>query len=90
MRSMVEGLAPKWRAGPKTLGDGRRSCKFSPDSREEQAMRQSWLYFIAAALFLIAMTLDAIGDGPNLKTGAGAIMVGVMTYLGLQLRKQGK
>ena len=53
-------------------------------------MRPSWLYFIAAALFLIALTLDATGDGPGLKTAAGLIFAGVMTYMVVKMRREGK
>ena len=52
-------------------------------------MKHSLLYFIAAALFLIATSLDLFTEGPNLKTVAGAIMFGVMLTMGLRLRREG-
>jgi hypothetical protein len=53
-------------------------------------MRQSLLYFIAAALFAIATVLSFANDGLTLKTGAGIILAGVMIALGLKMRREGK
>jgi hypothetical protein len=53
-------------------------------------MRQSLLYFIAAALFAIATALNFADDGINLKTGAGIIFIGAMVALGLKARREGK
>jgi hypothetical protein len=53
-------------------------------------MRQSLLYFIAAALFLIAAALSVFNDGVALKTGAGLVIGGVMLWLGIKLRRAGK
>ena len=52
-------------------------------------MRQSLLYFIAAALFFIAAALSVFNDGVTLKTGAGIVIGGVMIVLGLKSRKAG-
>ena len=53
-------------------------------------MRQSHLYFIGAALFLIAVGLNIFNEGVNLKTAIGPIFAASMIVLGLSLRKAGK
>ena len=53
-------------------------------------MKQSLLYFLAAALFLIAAGLSFANDGPDIKMIAGLLLAGVMAYLGLNLRRAGK
>ena len=50
-------------------------------------MKQSLLFFIAAALFLFAGLLDLFDAGPNLKTALGAAMFFVMLALGLKSRR---
>ena len=50
-------------------------------------MKQSLLFFIAAALFLIAGLLDLFDAGPNLKTAISVAMVSVMIALGLRSRR---
>jgi membrane protein implicated in regulation of membrane protease activity len=50
-------------------------------------MRQSLLYFIAAALFAVATGLNLFNDGFNLKTVLGAVFVAVMLLLGARLRR---
>lgn len=53
-------------------------------------MKQSLLYFIAAALFAVAAGLNAYNDGFNLKTVLGAVFVVAMLALGLQQRRAGR
>lgn len=53
-------------------------------------MRQSYLYFIAAALFAVATGLNLLNDGFNLKTVLGPVFVVAMILLGLRLRKAGQ
>ena len=53
-------------------------------------MKQSLLYFVAAALFAIATGLNFFNDGFNLKTVLGAVFVAVMAALGARQRKAGK
>lgn len=44
------------------------------------------LYFIAAALFVIAATLSTVGDGMSIKTGFGLLMAVAMVWLGMKER----
>jgi hypothetical protein len=53
-------------------------------------MRQSLLYFIAAALFFVATALNVFNDGVNVMTGAGVAVGCAMLVLGLKMRKAGK
>ena len=53
-------------------------------------MRQSHLYFIAAALFAIAACLNAYNEGVNFKTGLGLGVAAGMLVLGLRMHKTGK
>lgn len=53
-------------------------------------MRQSLLYFIAAALFAVATGLNLYNDGVNQKTGIGAVFIGAMLGLGLRQRRLGQ
>ena len=53
-------------------------------------MKQSHLYFIAAALFFIAAALNTFNDGINVKTAAGVAIGCAMLVLGFNLRKAGK
>jgi len=48
---------------------------------------QSKLYFVAAALFVIAVAIGFFDRGVELKTVAGLTMAGVMIALGLKARK---
>lgn len=50
---------------------------------------QSKLYFVAAALFLVAVAIGLSDRGFELKTALGLIMAGVMVALGLKARKAG-
>jgi hypothetical protein len=50
-------------------------------------MRQSLLYFAAAALFAVATGLNFYNDGFNLKTVLGAVFVAAMLALGLRNRR---
>jgi hypothetical protein len=52
-------------------------------------MRQSLLYFIAAALFAVATGLNFFNDGLNLMTGIGLVMFGVLVALGMKSRRSG-
>ena len=53
-------------------------------------MRQSHLYFIAAALFLIAACLNTFNEGFNLKPALGLVVAGALLVLGFNMRKTGK
>ncbi len=53
-------------------------------------MKQSHLYFIAAALFFVAAALSVFNDGVDIKTGAGIAIGCVMLVLGFNMRKAGK
>ncbi len=53
-------------------------------------MRQNHLYFVAAALFMVATGLNLANDGFNLKTVLGTIFVMAMLALALTLRRAGK
>jgi len=48
---------------------------------------QSKLYFVAAALFIIAAAIGFLDRGIELKTIAGLVMAGVMITLGMRARK---
>ena len=50
-------------------------------------MRQSLLYFVAAAVFAIATGLNFFNDGFNLKTVLGVAFVAAMLALGIKLRR---
>jgi len=52
-------------------------------------MRQSLLYFIAAALFAVATGLNLFNQGPNLKTGLGLVLAWAMAMFALRLRRAG-
>lgn len=52
-------------------------------------MRQSLLYFVAAALFAVATGLNLFNQGPNLKTALGLILAWAMTMFALRLRRAG-
>ena len=49
---------------------------------------QAMLYFVAAALFVIATALGLFNDGVEIKTVAGVVMAGVMLSLGLKARRE--
>jgi len=53
-------------------------------------MRQSLLYFIAAALFAIATGLNLFNQGVNLKTGLGLILAWAMAMFAIRLRRAGR
>ena len=53
-------------------------------------MRQSLLYFVAAALFAVATGLNLFNQGPNLKTALGLILAWAMTMFALRLRRFGR
>lgn len=53
-------------------------------------MKQSHLYFVAAALFVIATGLNLANDGFNLKTVLGTVFVIAMLAYGLHLRRAGR
>ena len=48
---------------------------------------ESKLYFIAAALFVLAAAIGWYDEGIELKTGLGLVMAGAMVALGLKARK---
>ncbi|HST35038.1 MAG TPA: hypothetical protein VLK25_00195 [Allosphingosinicella sp.] len=50
-------------------------------------MRQSLLYFAAAALFAIATGLNLYHDGPNLKTALGPVLAWAMLMFAFRLRR---
>ena len=47
----------------------------------------SLLYFVAAALFLIATSINFINDGLGIKSVLGLIMAGAMGLTGMNARK---
>jgi len=54
-------------------------------------MRQSYLYFAAAALFAVAAGLNLWNEGGVSIKGVAGMTVGtVLLYLGLQMGRQGK
>jgi hypothetical protein len=53
-------------------------------------MKQSLLYFLAAALFAVATGLNFFNDGLNLKTGIGLVFVAALLAIGLQQRRLGR
>ena len=54
-------------------------------------MRQSQLYFIAAALFFVAGALNTFNEeGFTVMTGAGIVIGCAMLVLGFNMRKAGK
>lgn len=47
------------------------------------------IYFVAAALFLIAALVAFYNDGLGLRPGLGLVMAGAMAVLGNKARKEG-
>lgn len=47
------------------------------------------IYYVAAALFLIAGLIALFNDGLGLRTGLGLVMAGAMAVLGNKARKDG-
>lgn len=52
-------------------------------------MRQSLLYFIAAALFATATGLNLWNEGPNFKTALGPVLAWAMLMIALRMRRSG-
>jgi hypothetical protein len=50
-------------------------------------MRQSLLYFVAAALFATAGALNAAREGVNIKTAVALIFVVILVMWGLRMRR---
>jgi hypothetical protein len=53
-------------------------------------VRQSLLYFIAAALFAIATGLNLYNQGVNIKTGIGAVFIAMLVTFGAKCRREGR
>ena len=49
-------------------------------------MTQRSLYFIAAALFVIATAINAVNDGISLRTGIGLLLAALMAWLGMKAK----
>ena len=49
----------------------------------------SLLYFVAAALFLIATSINFINDGLGIMSVLGLVMAGAMVLTGMKARKAG-
>ena len=52
-------------------------------------MRQAYLYFVAAALFLVAGAISTVRDGLSIRTIVGLVLGAVMLAWGLKARRGG-
>ena len=52
-------------------------------------MNPRLLYFVGAALFVIATGLNLYNEGVNLKTGVGVVLAGSLVMLALRTRPAG-